>query len=62
MDKKETTRLLVELSSITIRNTAIQLGYNPSNVSNGVASDKAIGEVKKEMIKQVKKVLKKLGE
>lgn len=62
MDKKETTRLLVELSSITIRNTAIQLGYNPSNVSNGVASDKAIEEVKKEMIKQVKKVLKKLGE
>ena len=62
MTKKETTRLLVELSSITIRNTAIQLGYNPSNVSNGLASDKAIEDTKKEMIKQVKKVLKKLGE
>ena len=34
MNKKDTTRLLVELSSITIRNTDIQLGYNPSNVSN----------------------------
>lgn len=62
MDKRTTTRLLVELSSITIRNTAIQLGYNPSNVSNGVASEKAIEDVKKKMIVDVKKILSKLGE
>lgn len=62
MNKKETTRLLVELSSITIRNTAIQLGYNPSNVTNGVASEKAIEDVKKKMITEVKKILSKLGE
>ena len=58
MNKKETTRLLVELSSITIRNTAIQLGYNPSNVTNGLASDKAIEDVKKKMIQDVKKISK----
>lgn len=62
MNKKETTRLLVELSSITIRNTAIQLGYNPSNVTNGLASEKAIEDVKKKMIVDVKKILSKLGE
>ena len=62
MNKKETTRLLVELSSITIRNTAIQLGYNPSNVTNGLASEKAIEDVKKKMITDVKKILSKLGE
>lgn len=62
MTKKETTRLLVELSSITIRNTAIKLGYNPSNVTNGLASEKAIEDVKKKMIVDVKKILKKLGE
>lgn len=62
MNKKDTTRLLVELSSITIRNTAIQLGYNPSNVTNGLASEKAIEDVKKKMIQDTKKILKKLGE
>lgn len=62
MNKKETTRLLVDLSSITIRNTSIQLGYNPSNVTNGLASDKATEDVKKKMIQDVKKILKKLGE
>ena len=62
MNKKDTTRLLVELSSITIRNTAIRLGYNPSNVTNGVASEKAIEDVKKKMIVDVKKILSKLGE
>lgn len=62
MNKKDTTRLLVELSSITIRNTAIQLGYNPSNVTNGLASEKAIKDVKKKMITDVKKILSKLGE
>lgn len=62
MNKKDTTRLLVELSSITIRNTAIQLGYNPSNVTNGLASEKAIEDVKKKMIADVKKILSKLGE
>lgn len=62
MTKKETSRLLVELSSITIRGTALKLGYDPSNVTNGIASEKAIEEVKKKMIQDTKKILKKLGE